>query len=1159
MRYSLLITAFLLLSLVAHSEPGDTTVVQTFTHEAQNNPNTAYDSPGRRWFEFPASDNGLEYQKILLYYNLKCFEDGTAGNLGFPCGEWDYLTYTYIFDHTGMLDSNLVSHPSYLINNGDFDLASLTSQPTTITHQYVQDYLVVDETISETISETSGTPMFIAGPFTASNRQRTQYLYRANDLEADGLSAVSPIQKLAFNFSGNAASFQFVKIRLALTDLTELQSIHETTFEEVYSNDIILSGAGWQEFMLETPFSWDGTSSILMDISYTNHADNVNTPTIAAVEYNYPCMSAGVSGDKYLRMDWNDEVKIPATAFQNVSDQVSIVLWNYGDPDAQPQDGTLFEGRGAQNQRILNVHLPWSNGRIYWDAGNDGGYDRIDKAASASEYEGRWNHWCFTKNTTTGSMKIYKNGVLWHSGTNLDNPLSGITEFSLGGATTWNNFYRGNVDEFAVFNVELDETTIAAWMNSDLDNSHPNWNNLQVYYKFNEEDGTQILDASDNGNHAWIHGNAGRIDYNGENIWRNTGPDYFKPQTRFISGEYTTSTASMQAEWIEVLPPVSIASYGIVDYQPVALTIDYDWYEGTNVTLNPEGDTIAEVVNPLEYTLNNSDIEYYQAPFEIVNRYELNRFITMYGIQLDLGDDGWTWVTDVTDWAPLLRDSVELESGNWQELLDMKFLFIEGPAPRDVMRVERVWDTNLGLNNFDQVVIDKTIDKLPDEAGWKLITTNTGHGFGADNNNCGEFCDNIQSVDVNGQQQWNWEILQECADNPLYPQGGTWIYDRAGWCPGMNSAMKQFELTPFVQGNDSFTIDYDITQDPYGNYVFFGTLIGYGPIKMQHDPEIDMITAPSDWKIHSRWNPICDNPRFILRNKGEQPLTDLNIIYSVEGGEIATYHWTGNLGFMQSEEVELTYDDPVLWSGDDETVLKFNVELGFSQDGADENFSNNAAVSYFTRPPQYQYADLDDNRLIIQLKTNDAYWQSAYTLYDISGNIIYSRSDFTEPNTTYRDTLQLNSGCYMFHVTDTEHDGLSFFANDDGNGNCKLDRVSGADFINFEADFGKEIKHYFQWNTNIVSVEENKPDVAASIRVIPNPADQHCAIQVTGFDRNVHLRIYHLDGRLMRDMHVMRKLANDAIELDSSDFPAGLYTVVVSDDKTTSVVKLMVR
>ena len=65
----------LIASLFSHGQ-ADTITVQTYTWEAQNNPNTAYDSPGRRWFQFPA-DNEQQYQKILMLYNLKCFTEAT--------------------------------------------------------------------------------------------------------------------------------------------------------------------------------------------------------------------------------------------------------------------------------------------------------------------------------------------------------------------------------------------------------------------------------------------------------------------------------------------------------------------------------------------------------------------------------------------------------------------------------------------------------------------------------------------------------------------------------------------------------------------------------------------------------------------------------------------------------------------------------------------------------------------------------------------------------------------------------------------------------------------------------------------------------------------------------------------------------------------------
>ena len=69
-----------------------------------------------------------------------------------------------------------------------------------------------------------------------------------------------------------------------------------------------------------------------------------------------------------------------------------------------------------------------------------------------------------------------------------------------------------------------------------------------------------------------------------------------------------------------------------------------------------------------------------------------------------------------------------------------------------------------------------------------------------------------------------WLNWKECADNPVISQGGTWIYDRAAWCPGAPVDTKEFELTPVVMGQNEFAVDYDITYDPDGNYRFEGQI-----------------------------------------------------------------------------------------------------------------------------------------------------------------------------------------------------------------------------------------------------------------------------------------------------------------------------------------------
>lgn len=1136
------------ISILSSAQAGDTTIVQTFTFDAQNNPNQAYDSPGRQYFTFP-NDN-TEYQKVLMYYTLKCFEDGTAGNLGFPCGEWDYLTYTNLYQHTGEYDSNYVWHPHYQLNLANFTEANLNTTPIVDTYQYEQTSTIIDVVNSETEFLVGDGFLSSSSIFSGSLTNRAQFIWSASELTASGMTA-GDIAKMVMYSGEGSGQFKHLKIRLKASTVNALASWNEDSWTTVYDLDTDIAANSAIEFIFNQPFTWNGTSNILVDISYTNEEQSDAVSLIGTVAD----ASLGIyfSGeDRNILFDSGDQVSVPANAFTSVNDQITISFWVYGTPEFQPEDGTVFEGINASNQRVLNSHLPWSNGRVYWDAGNNGGYDRIDKAASTTQYEGKWNHYAFTKDASTGSMKIFLNGVLWHSGTNLDNVMNDVVKFTIGSASSWTNYYHGGVDEFAVFNVALDATTIADWMRKDIDDTHPYYSNLQFYYSFNAEEPWVNTDNTQNGNDGDLYGNATHPLISGESIFRNAQPTLWKPKTSFYQGDYTTTQNTIIGEQSLQRGPVSLSEYAIVDYQPIVLNTEYYWQGDYSYVYNASGVKIDSTAIVSDYYVENDTLYYYSQPFEIVNKIELGRFITPYGIQLDLGTEGWTWVYDITDFESLLHGEVELEAGNWQELLDLKFVFIEGPTPRKVTRIENVWNGNWNLSNFDTQVTERSFALQDNEVALKLRTVVTGHGFGFDNNNCGEFCYNTHSVKVNGTQQFTWEIMEDCDRNPLYPQGGTWLFTRAGWCPGKEGRVKEFELTPFLQ-NGEVSADYDITYDPYGNYVTESQMIYYGPIALANDAEIDQITAPSDWKIHSRWNPMCDNPKVVIRNKGSQPLTSLTFTYRVQGGEIQTYEWTGNLAFMESEEVELSYNDPIMWQGDDTEMLRFIVDIS-----GDENNSNNHAESTFYRPPIYHYLNYDDNRMIIILKTNLAYTETSYTLYDINGNVVFSRDNFPEANTTYRDTLQLNSGCYMFHLKDTEGDGLGFFANDDGYGQSRLDKVSGSDFINFEPDFGKEIMHYFYFQTDLVSVTElNKTPLSASI--FPNPASDQTMLRLRGFSNEVSIDIYDSNGRKIKMIAEKRRNTEDDIQINTSEFQTGMYFVAVSDCCNISSLKMVIR
>ncbi len=1128
---SLFFTVFCLWS-ATRALSQDTTVVSTFTFAAQDNPATAYDSPGRRWFQFPASNNGVQYQKILMLHTLKCFSNGTAGGLGYPCGEWDYLTYNFLFEHTGQMDSTALWHPHYLLNNSNFTNASFSFFPT-YAQQQVNQVSTVYTAINDQVLTLNSGNSNITGPFTNSASQRTQYLITAAELYNMGM-VPGNIGRIQFPMSSFNALYQNATLSVGLTNLNTLTGFINEGLTPVYQLNTNASSVN--DFVFNQPFNWDG-SNIILDFYYPSALFSGNNEVQGGS--TAPGTAIASLNDRFIRFDWNDKVEVPAAAFNNIENEITIAFWLRGDAAIQPESGTCFEGKNANNQRVLNAHLPWGNSRVYWDAGYSGGYNRIDKAAVESEFEGNWNHWAFTKNAQTGEMKIFLNGVLWHSGTNLTHTMTDIVQFTIGSACTWSNFYHGDIDDFQIFNVALDATTIQQWMYQLPNVNHPFYDNLQLLYTFDETGGS-VIDHSPNNFDGYISGDAQLILHAPDEIFKNWITLSERPNLTFFTGDFNlTNDTIIQAVNIENTPQY-LTQYYIENHQVYAQSGIAVYPQLYSYTTDSNGNVIDSTLNSLS-PFDNDTLHYFSAPFDEINRYELGRYITPYGINLDMGS-GWTWVYDVTDFAPLLRDSVELEAGNWQELLDLKFLFIEGTPSREVKRIENVWNGNWGLAGFDNAVTQKNLPLQTGEEGLKLRTTVTGHGFGSDANNCGEFCYNTHSLKVNGTTQFQWQIMEECDQNPLYPQGGTWIYARAGWCPGKEGRTQQFELTPFIQ-NNQVQVDYDITYDPYGNYVTESQAIFYGPQLMQVDPALDWILAPNEDNMQSRWNPVCNEARIVIHNKGAQPLTTLEIQYGLPGN-METYQWSGNLLFDQKEEVYLPVSNVNFWNTTPANRNQFDIVLVHPND---QNTTNNTGHSYFHAPPVYTYAPAtDNNKIIIYLKTNLANTETTYKLYDINDNVVYERSVFPQTNFVYKDTVTLNAGCYKFHLFDSDGDGQNFFANNDGNGYCKFDRVSGADFIQFERDFGQDIVHYFRFETGIVSVQENLEE-GAFMSIFPNPVNDHLNIRIHGMEGKNQLMIYDPTGKLVAQMDRVFFQKEDKYQW-SHALASGMYSLVVKND-----------
>jgi hypothetical protein len=160
----------------------------------------------------------------------------------------------------------------------------------------------------------------------------------------------------------------------------------------------------------------------------------------------------------------DDYVTLPVGSgeWNSIDNEITLSFWAYG-ADTLPANRNVFQAQ-ASGSRILGSHLPWSNSIVYWDSGNTTNYDRIQKSASSSDFKGKWSMWTYTKNVTTGSMKLYLNGELWHSGTGktITIDADNITSFAIGAGASGAGPYPGNIDDFRIYNRELSDAEIKA-------------------------------------------------------------------------------------------------------------------------------------------------------------------------------------------------------------------------------------------------------------------------------------------------------------------------------------------------------------------------------------------------------------------------------------------------------------------------------------------------------------------------------------------------------------------------------------------------------------------------------------------------------------------------------------------------------------------------
>ena len=145
-------------------------------------------------------------------------------------------------------------------------------------------------------------------PFDATQqRQRAQFLYKASELTAAGINAGS-IQSVQFFIYNKLSTrpFSNFSIKMASTNVPYLVDASVNivgSMTTVFSSASYSTTAGWNNFNLSTPFTWDGTSNLAIEICYdngspapSNFADQVGT---------YEDGSSSTEGNMFFENDVN--------------------------------------------------------------------------------------------------------------------------------------------------------------------------------------------------------------------------------------------------------------------------------------------------------------------------------------------------------------------------------------------------------------------------------------------------------------------------------------------------------------------------------------------------------------------------------------------------------------------------------------------------------------------------------------------------------------------------------------------------------------------------------------------------------------------------------------------------------------------------------------
>lgn len=645
------------------------------------------------------------------------------------------------------------------------------------------------------------------------------------------------------------------------------------------------------------------------------------------------------------------------------------------------------------------------------------------------------------------------------------------------------------------------------------------------------------------GDTTWVQANNVRLDY-------------------FNNFDTTVTFPDGSKSYRKVLMEFTLGSYAC----PAGTQYCHQWdYTVLNYVMTPAGDTV-----------------------------EISRLITPFA------NTGWsrypsTWkqpyVFDVTDYVSLLKNSATIRihysgySGGFTA--NIRFAFIEGTPDRNVVGMHKLYDGSYSYGNSADPInghfptLSKTAPAGTLSAELKFLVT----GHGSDTiNQCCEFDNHAYDVNLNNTSVANQMIWRDnCGVNPLYPQGGTWIYDRSNWCPGAQVSPYVHKL-PGVTANNTYNIALkfaDYTALPstkgYGIYSTHAAVIYYGAINKSLDASLEDIITPSQYPDHFRENPGSNTPRVRVHNSGSSPITALQFAYGVKDSVQQQYTWNGTLAPLADIEISLPVLNTLtnLANSGASGIYGFRARITGVNGQPDEDATNDSLSSTFVSAPKWP------GDIVINLRTgnlgssgslNQNPWHGTWKITDMNGNVVRQRND-AACNATYNDTVGMPAAgfykitlntpfCMGFHWWPYDGSDLlpgALIAKNLSGSNLPMKGYTYAGAGNLanggeHDDFGCEYTQYFYvTSAGVTGIDELAG--GQSMSVYPNPAsDQiHVSLSAT-VGKEATISLVNALGQTV----YTRQTREQQVTISTRNLPEGLYTLIYTVGGSRKVEKVVI-